>query len=298
MSDLNSFESGTTFLDSITTGIFSGVGNATSGVPTGVPLVYAWKPLASALVLSAAELNPSFETAKGGYVDLSNSKLAAPFKAINLEIPLDVCRCITITGSEAFSCFVSCRDFYGEKMTFGGTSTEIESVQQVISPRGVSAINSVKIFNAQPNTYINIGTIDFLELPYSDLNKAPITFLNYNGNPLLGIFEQSETPYTGKPFYSILPAVPGEEQTLSEGNVRPLLKIESTIEEISILPFNGERILVVGQNASGYGFNIPIPTQDGLSAKKTAQEKDPFLNLSTYVLGDPSYSVGWTGWQT
>jgi hypothetical protein len=54
----------------------------------------------------------------------------------------------------------------------------------------------------------------------------------------------------------------------------------------------------VGQNASGYGFNIPIPTQDGLSAKKTAQEKDPFLNLSTYVLGDPSYSVGWTGWQS
>lgn len=298
MSDLNSYESGTAFLDSITTGVFSGVGNATSGVPTGVPLVYAVKPRVAQTILSAAETNPDFETAKGGYVNLSNSKLATPFKAVNYGVALDICRLILVTGDNPFSCFVSCRDFYGEKMTFQSTSIDVEGTQVVKAPRGVTEINSVRIYNATPGTYIQLATDDTIELPYADLNKAPVTFVNYNGGPLMGIFNESSTPYKGKPLFLILSSIPGDQQTLQTGNVRPLLTIDNTVEGLSILPFDGYRILVVGQNVNGYGFNLPTPSQDGLDATITKQEKNPFLNLSTYVLGDPSYSVGWVGWKS
>jgi hypothetical protein len=297
MSDLNSFESGTAFLDSITAGVFSGVGNATSGVPTGVPLIYAVKPKGTQNILTNPDTNPLFATAKGAYVNLNNSKLATPFVAVNGGVALDVCRLIAITANVQFSCFVSCRDFYGEKMTFGGASIDLEEVPTFNAPRGVTEINSIKVFSADPGIEIQVKTLDIIELPYADLNSAPVTFVNYNDAPLLAIFDESSTPYRGKPAYLVLSSIPGSQQTKQTGNVRPLLQLNNTIEGITLDQFNGNRILVVGQNVNGYGFNLPVPTSTGLTPELTAQEQNPFLNLSTYVLGDPSYSVGWEGWQ-
>lgn len=297
MSVLNSYENGTTFVDSITAGVFQAIGNATTGVPLGVPLVYMWKPISSRGMLTTPDTNPNFATSKGAYVNLNQTKLASPFKVVNNEVLLDVCRLVKITASEPFTCFASCRDFYGQKMTFGGASTTFDTVNTFFAPRGASAICSVKISGGAGLSDVQITIMDSIELPFADYNQAPIAFINYDQRPYFGAFNQDSTPYSAKGLFLLTSSKLGKEQTLSENCVRPIFSLTTT-EGIMDTPFDGERILTIGQNVSGYGFNIPIPSEAGLDDAMTYQEKNPFLNLGSYVLGEASYSAGWEGWKS
>lgn len=291
MSVYDSFSGGTTFLDNITTGLFQSYGNYTTGVPTGIPLLYSWRPEASAGILNATQSNPAFTTTYGGYLDLTQPKLSTGFEVINYEIPLDVCRTVVLVSSDPFNCFVSCRDFYGNIMTYGGGSSPSEGVNIFLSPRGVSAICSAKIFGAAVDATFQISTQDEIELPFASYNAAPLSFVNYTGQPFLGIENDADTPYKAKPIYRIIKS--DTVQTLSTGRPRPLLRL-GDFEIAPPPPFDGERLLVVGQNISGFGFNIP--NKHGGAAPFEDLDTDPFLNLGQYVLGLPSYSEGWKGW--
>ena len=297
MSVLNSFENGTTFIDSITAGVFQAVGNATTGVPLGIPLVYMWKPISSRGILSTPDTNPNFATSKGAYVNLNQSKLASPFEVVNYEVLLDVCRIVKITASEPFTCFASCRDFYGQRMTFGGTSSVVDTVNTFVAPRGASAICSVKVSGGVGLTDVQITVMDRIELPFADYNQAPVAFINYDQRPFLAAFNEDATPYSAKSLYDLTQSKLGKDQTLSENCVRPIFSFRE-IEGIDPVPFDGNKILTIGQNVSGYGFNIPIPSEEGLDDALTYQERNPFLNLGSYVLGEASYSVGWEGWKS
>lgn len=293
MSVYDSFAGGTTFLDSITTGIFSSFGNYTTGVPTGIPLLYAWKPRPSIGVLASPQDNPNFGTTGGAYLNLTNPQLSAGFSVVNYEVPLDVCRTVTITANQPFNCFFSCRDFYGNIMTFGGGSSVVDTVNTFIAPRGVSAIASAKIQGGAGLGQVQITTNDKVELPFADYNVAPLNVVNYNGNPLYGIVSGSATPYKAKPLYLLTEG--NVEQTLSTGNVRPLFKFYNQgVSALQPAPFDGFRVLVIGQNISGFGFNIP--NRGGGFPEYEPYETNPFLNLGQYVLGKPSFSEGWKGW--
>lgn len=294
MSYYNSYSPGTTFLDSITTGNFLQYGNGATGVPTGVAMVYSWKPKASSDLLTTPDSNPLFATPNGAYVNLSNSSLATGFEVVNEEVPLDVCRLILIAATQPFSVFGSCRDFYGNKMTFGGEGELNDGVYGFVPPRGVAAINSVKIFGGGPGVAIQIRTLDAIELPFADYNKAPISFINYNSAPLFCIRNDAGTPYIAKGQFEYQPST--ELQTLDSGNPRPFILLANEGDVIPE-PFNGERELVIGQNVTGYGFNKPVPPV-GLTDLFVKQEQNQFLNLSTYVLGEPSFNEGWVGWQS
>lgn len=296
MSVINSYQAGTNFTDSITSGVFGQIGNATTGVPTGVPLVYAWLPTASQAILTTPDTNPNFATSKGAYINFNNSKLASPFVVVDQEVPLDCCRILKITANQAFTVFASVKDFYGEPMTFGGAATEVDEVFEFVAPRGASAINSIKVSGSAGLTNIQVYTTDALELPYSNINKAPVSFVNYNAKPLYGIYGEASTPYLLQPLFDLINSVAGSEQTLSTGNVRPIFSFK-TVEGIDIPPFDGDKYLMIGQNVNGFGFNIP------LTAQKIAQQEaidtpiTPFLNVKNFVLGDPSFKEGWKGWQ-
>lgn len=297
MAVLNSFIGGTNFPDSITSGVFTSYGNATTGVPTGVSLLYSWKPIASQAILTNADTNPNFATSTGAYVDLNGNKLAAPFTVVNNEVPLDVCRIIQITANNPFTVFCSARDFYGEPMTFGGNSSVVDTVNQFEAPRGVSAISSIKVSGAAGLSNIQINTLDKLELPFSDINLAPVCFVNYDDSPLLCIADDADTPYLGKKMYVITSS--DFDQTLSTGNVRPLFEFQNFGAETTPNPFNGSRTLVIGQTLTGFGFNIPLAGFYPNAEQEIAdQELNPFLNLKNYVLGYPSYSEGWEGWKS
>lgn len=291
MSVYDSFSGGTNFLDNITTGLFQSYGNYTTGVPTGIPLLYSWRPEASAGILNATQTNPAFATTYGGYLDLTQPKLSTGFAVINYEVPLDVCRTIEISSSDPFNCFVSCRDFYGNIMTYGGGSTPSGGANIFPSPRGVSALCSVKIFGAAVDATFQITTEDEIELPFASYNAAPLSFVNYTGQPFLGIENDPATPYKPKPIYKIIES--NSVQTLTSGRARPLFQFK---EFDGALPpgFNGIRLLVIGQNISGFGFNIP--NKHGGAVAFEDLDTDPFLNLGQYVLGLPSYSEGWKGW--
>jgi len=295
MSSYNSYSPGTTFLDSITTGGFLQYGNGATGVPTGVTMVYCWRPQASLEILKLPDNNPGFATPKGAYVDLSQSNLTDKFEVINFEVPLDVCRTVVITASQNFTVLFSCKDFYGQKMTCGGASQLINAEQAFITPRGVSAINSVWVSGEAGLNNVQIRTLNEIELPFADYNGAAISFVNYDQQPLYCIKEEAEPPYALKQLYEYKPSSVG--QTLSSNNPRPLLLLANTGKPTPT-PFDGEKELVIGQNATGYGFNKPIPQSEGASPAFTLQERNQFLNLSTYVLGEPSYNVGWVGWQS
>ena len=291
MSVYDSFSGGTTFLDNITTGMFQSYGNYTTGVPTGIPLLYAWRPEGQASILNGAQSNPAFSTSAGGYLDLTQPKLSTGFEVINYEIPLDVCRTVGIVTDDPFNCFLSCRDFYGNIMTCGGGSEVIDAKNVFKTPRGASAICSVKIFDAAVDAEIDIGTLNEIELPFASYNAAPVSFVNYTGQPFLGIENDPDTPYKAKPIYKIVKS--DSVQTLSSGRARPLFQF---IDFDGELPpeFDGTRLLVIGQNISGFGFNIP--NKHGGATAFQEYDTNPFLNLGQYVLGLPSYSEGWKGW--
>jgi hypothetical protein len=293
MSVYDSFAGGTNFLDSITTGIFQAYGNATTGVPTGIPLLYSWKPQTSTGILETPQDNPNFANTGGAYVDLTPPQLSATFSVVNYEIPLDVCRTVSITANQSFTCFASCRDFYGNIMTFGGSSEVIETVNTFVAPRGLTALVSLKISGEAGVGDVQITTRDEVELPFADYNDAPLSVANYNGNPLLAIDAGSSTPYKAKPLYKILQA--NTTQTAGTGRVRPLFQFfDQGITDLQPSPFDGFRILVIAQNISGYGFNIP--NKSGTAPAFAPYEKDPFLNWGQYVLGLPSYAENWKGW--
>jgi hypothetical protein len=293
MSVYDSFAGGTTFLDNITTGIFQSVGNYTTGFPTGVPLLYSWRPNTSSGIFATPQDNPNFGTSEGAYLNLTAPQLNAGFAVVNYEVPLDVCRTVTITANQPFNCFVSCRDFYGKIMTFGGGSSVVETVNTFKSPRGVSALCSVKISGPVGIGNVQITTNDEIELPFADYNGAPISVLNYSGIPLMGINNDPDTPYKAKPLYKILSST--SAQTQSTGRARPLFQFyDLGNPDLQPPGFNGVRLLVISQNISGFGFNIP--NKSGSSVAFENYESDPFLNLGEYVLGLPSYSEGWKGW--
>lgn len=295
MSSYNSYSPGTTFLDSITTGGFLQYGNGATGVPTGVTMVYSWRPKPASNLLNLPDNNPGFATPQGAYVDLSQSKLTDAFTVVNYEVPIDVCRTIVVTASQSFNVFISGRDFYGQKMTCGGASQLIDAEQAFPTPRGFSAITSIKVSGSAGLNAVQIQTINAIELPFADYNGAAISFINYDQKPLYCIKEEAEPPYTLKALYEYLPSSVG--QTLSENNPRPLLLL-ANIGDDAPAPFDGIKEIVIGQNATGYGFNKPIPQSEGISADFTLQEQNQFLNLSTYVMGEPSYNIGWVGWQS
>jgi len=293
MSVYDSFAGGTNFLDSITTGIFQAYGNATTGVPTGVPLLYSWKPQASASILATPEFNANFANYGGAYVDLTQPKLGATFNVVNYEVPLDVCRTVTITANQQFTCFASCRDFYGNIMTFGGASEEVASVNTFVAPRGLTALVSLNISGEVGIGDVQIRTRNEIELPFADYNGAALGGVNYNGNPLMGINADDATPYKAKPLYQIQFAT--SEQTLDAGRARPIFQFYDQENPILQPPaFNGLRVLVISQNISGFGFNIP--NKPGYTEAFDDLEANPFLNLGQYVLGKPSYSANWKGW--
>jgi hypothetical protein len=297
MSVINSYQTGTTFTDSITSGVFGQIGNATTGVPTGVPLLYAWKPISGRAILSSPDTNPNFASANGAYINFNRNKLATPFTVIDLEVPLDCCRIILITANQEFNVFASVRDFYGEPMTFGGTSQEIQGIQSFIAPRGVSAINSIKVSGSAGLTNVRVFTMDIIELPFSNFNEAPPSFVSFKGFPLYGIYNEGSTPYKLKPLFSLVNSVKASDQTLSEGSVRPLFAFE-VVEGITTNSFDGESILIIGQNVAGFGYNIPLTDQTIAIAEDGDFQPTPFLNSKEYVIGGASYSKGWKGWQS
>jgi hypothetical protein len=293
MSVYDSFAGGTNFLDSITTGIFQAYGNATTGVPTGIPLLYSWKPQASAGILATPQDNANFANFGGAYVDLTPPQLSATFSVVNYEVPLDVCRTVSITANQPFMCFASCRDFYGNIMTFGGASTEVASVDTFVAPRGLTALVSLNISGEAGIGDVQITTLDEIELPFADYNAAALGVVNYNGNPLMGINADADTPYKAKPLYQIQFAT--SEQTLDAGRARPLFQFfDQGNTDLQPEPFDGVRVLVIAQNISGFGFNIPNKPSN--TTAFDPYEENPFLNWGQYVLGLPSYAANWKGW--
>jgi hypothetical protein len=182
---------------------------------------------------------------------------------------------------------------------------------QIIKHRrgGVGSVKDITTRNAE--LIVSSGSIGDMNGPFVLIGSPTLGDEGLTGiyKPVSKIYQGATVPtitvgsygnaYDGTPYYS------SNDQTLyilaAAGNTNMDLtgNLEGrSIDKITLSSLNGSinvtGSVVISQNISGFGFNIP--NKSGTSPTFAPKEKDPFLNWGQYVLGMPSYSANWKGW--
>jgi hypothetical protein len=330
MALLNDFRANVNEYDPLTTSVERGIragkfwlsGERSPGIPIGNVLasMLYWtlggtQAITTATGVAAGTLNY--------FIPLSGINLAG-FATVVEEngetfVRLDAPRLLSLaTSNSSINVVFSCRDQYGEPMTFGNNpSSSITSASKFTSPRCALDILSIKISNvggATANITINIE--DGFELPYynwgttshiltistptSDTNPLTVTSMPLMKAPTPGAIGDPITYNCTFINPTSNPINPG--LTLYSGTVRPIMTGFPTTDAANIPP-----PYIIEQAVFGYGtlpdwidptIRQTLINGSNVIASNLGDPKQPVITRNNIgIIGGVQYKTNWKGWQ-